>query len=52
MSGIVDPAVGGNESGDYLLFGINRDRSFEEMFSDLAGSFGEIMTAVPARKAG
>lgn len=52
MPGIVDPAVRGNESSDDLLFGINRDRSFQEMFSDLTGSFGEIVTAVSAGKAG
>ena len=35
---IMNPAFGSNESGDDLLIGINRDRGFQEMFSDLAGS--------------
>jgi len=52
MSGIVDPTVRGNKSGDYLLLGINGDRSFEEMFSELTGPFGEIMAAVTAGKTG
>ena len=52
MSGIVDPAVGCNESGDHLLIGINWDRSFQELFSDFTGSFREIMAAVSARKTG
>jgi hypothetical protein len=52
MSGVVDTAVRGNEPGDDLLFGINRDRSFQEMFSDLTGSFGEVVTAISAGKAG
>lgn len=52
MPGIVDSAVRGNEPGDDLLFGINRDRSFQEMFSDFTGSLGEIMAAVPAGKTG
>jgi hypothetical protein len=39
MSGIVDPAVGGYESGNHLLLGINGDRRFHKMFSDFAGSF-------------
>ena len=52
MSGVVDTAVRGNEPGDDLLFGINRDWSFQEMFSDLTGSFGEVVTAISAGKAG
>jgi hypothetical protein len=48
----VDPAFRGNEPGDDLLFGINRNRCFEEMFSDLTGSFGDVMAAVSAGKAG
>ena len=35
MPGIVDPAVRGNKTGNHLLLGINGDRSFQEMFSDL-----------------
>jgi hypothetical protein len=46
MSGIVDPAVRGNKSGNHLLIGINRDRSFEEMFSDLTRSDRVIMAAI------
>jgi hypothetical protein len=52
MSGIMDPTVRGNEPGDHLLIGINRDRSFAEMFSELAGSFRVIMAAIPAGKSG
>ena len=52
MLGIVDPAVGCNESGNHLLVCIKRDRSFQEMFSDFTGSFREIMAAVSARKSG
>ena len=52
MPGIVDPAFRSDEPGNYLLIGVNRDRSFQEMFSDLAGSFREIMAAVSARKSG
>lgn len=52
MPSVVDPALRGYESGDHLLIGIDGDRSFQEMFSDLTGSFREIMTAVPTRKSG
>jgi hypothetical protein len=34
----MDPAFRRDESGDNLVVGINRDRGFQEMFSDLAGS--------------
>jgi hypothetical protein len=52
MSGIMDPAFRGNEPGNHLEIGINRDRSFDEMFSDLPGSFGEIVAAITTGKAG
>jgi len=38
VPGIVDPAFGSDEAGYHLLIGINRDRSFQEMLSNLAGS--------------
>ena len=50
MSCIVDSAFRSNEPGDHLFIGINRDRSFEEMFSNFTGSFREIMATVPACK--
>ena len=37
MSGIVDPAMRGNESGDDLLFGICGDSHFQELFSEFIG---------------
>jgi len=52
MTGIVDPAFRGNEPGNRMKIGINRDRSFDEMFSDLLGSFGEIVAAITTGKAG
>lgn len=52
MPGIVAMAVGCNESGKLMLIGIDRDRSFREMFSNLTGSFREIIAAVPVRKSG
>ena len=52
MPGVVDPAFWGDESGNYLLIGINRDRSFEEMFPNFSCSLREIMAAVSARKPG
>jgi hypothetical protein len=38
MPGIVNPAFRGDEPGDNLLIGVNRNRSFQEMFSNLPGS--------------
>jgi hypothetical protein len=52
MSGIVDPVVRGNEPGNHLLISINRDRCFQEMFSDLPGSGGIIVATVSAGKTG
>jgi hypothetical protein len=48
----MNPAFGGNESGDDLLIGINRDRSFQEMLSNLAGSDRVIVTGISAGKPG
>jgi hypothetical protein len=42
------PAVRGNEPGNLLLIGINRDRSFDEMFSDFTGSRRVVIAAVSA----
>jgi len=38
MPGIVDRAFGRDEPGDHLFVGVNGDRSFQEMLSNLAGS--------------
>jgi hypothetical protein len=38
VPGIVDPDFRGDKTGDTLVTGANRDQSFQEMFSDLAGS--------------
>ena len=50
MPGIMDPAFGRDESGDHPLIGIHRDRGFEEMLANLAGSGRIIMTTVPTGK--
>jgi len=52
MPGIMDPAFGSDEPGDHPLLGIHRDRSFEEMLPNLAGSGRVIMTTVPTGKSG
>ena len=52
MPGIMDSTFRGYKSGDNLLIGIDRDRSFQEMFSEFPGSFREIMAAVSASKSG
>jgi hypothetical protein len=52
MPGIVDPAFGSDKPGDNLLIGINRNRSFQEMFSSLAGSGWVIVTWISAGKPG
>ena len=49
---IVDLAFRSDESGYYLLIGINRDRNFQEMFPDLAGSGGVIMAGITAGEPG
>jgi hypothetical protein len=36
VPGIVNPAFGSDEPSDNLLIGVNRDRSFQEMFSNLS----------------
>lgn len=38
MKDIMDRMVGDLETGDNLLISINRDRGFQEWFSDLTGS--------------
>ncbi len=40
------------ESGDNLLIDIDDNRDFQEMFSDLSGSFRVIMAAIPTGKSG
>jgi len=52
MPGIMDPAFGSDESGDHPLIGINRDRSFEEMLSDLPRSDRVIVAGISAGKPG
>jgi len=52
MTDIMDPAFRDKESCNNLQIGINRDRGFQEMFSDLASSFGEVMTAIAAGETG
>lgn len=48
----MNPAFGSNESGDDLLIGINRDRGFQEMLSNLAGSDRVIVAGISAGKPG
>jgi len=48
----MDPAFGSNEPGDHLLIGINRDRGFQEMLSNLAGSDRVIVAGISAGKPG
>jgi hypothetical protein len=52
VSSVMDPAFRGNKTSYNLLISINRDRCFQEMFSNLPGSFREIMAAVPTCKSG
>ena len=52
VPGIVNPAFWSDKPGDNLLFGVNRDRSFQEMFSNLAGSGWVIVTRITAGKPG
>ena len=49
---IVDTAFGSNKSGDHLLIGINRDRGFQEMLSNLASSDRVIVAGISAGKPG
>jgi len=49
---VVNPAFRYRESGNYLLIGIDSNRSFQEMFSDFSGSYGVIMTGIPAGEPG
>jgi len=39
MSGVMDSAFRYHESDDNLLIDIDNNRGFQEMFSDLSGSF-------------
>jgi hypothetical protein len=52
MSGIMDSAFRYYESDDNLLTDIDNNRGFQEMFSDLSGSFRVIMTTISAGKSG
>jgi len=52
MPGIVNPAFRSDETGNYLLIGIHRDRSFQEMFSSLPGSGWVIVTWISTGKPG
>ena len=49
--GIMNPAFRYHESGNDLLIDIDNDRGFQEMFSDLSGSFRVIMAAVSTGEA-
>jgi len=51
MPGIMDPAVGCNESGNCPLIGTNRDRNFQEIFSELANPSGIIVVAISTGEA-
>ena len=48
----MDPTVRGDETGNYLSFGINGDRRFEKVFAEFPGSFWKIMAAISAGKPG
>jgi hypothetical protein len=50
--GIMDSAFRYHESGDNLLINVDRNRGFQEMFSDLSGSFRVIVTTISAGKPG
>ena len=52
MPGIVNPAFRSDKTGNYLLIGIHRDRSFQEMFSSLPGSGWVIVTWISTGKPG
>jgi hypothetical protein len=52
MSGIMDPAFRGDKPGNHLQVGINRDRRFEEVFSNFSGPFRKIVAAISAGKSG
>lgn len=49
---VVNPAFRYCKSGNYLLIGIDSNRSFQEMFSDFSGSDGVIMTGISAGEPG
>jgi hypothetical protein len=46
IPGIMDPAFRSDDPGDHPQIGINLDRSFQEMLSDISGSGGVILAAV------
>jgi hypothetical protein len=52
MLRVVNPTFRGRKSGNYLLLGIDSNRSFQEMFSDFTCSDGVIMTGIPAGEPG
>jgi hypothetical protein len=52
MLRIVNPTFRYRESCNYLLIGIDSNRSFQEMFSDFSGSDGVIMTGITAGEPG
>ena len=52
MPGIVNPAFRRDEPGDRLFIGINRDRSFQEMLPNFAGSGRVIVTRISTGKSG
>jgi len=52
VPGIVNPTFRSDEPGDHLSFGVDRDRSFQEMFPDFAGSGRVVMTRISAGKPG
>jgi hypothetical protein len=52
MLGFMDAVLGYHESGDDLLVSIDSNRSFQEMFSQLSGSDGIVMTRISAGEPG
>jgi len=52
VPGIVNPAFGSDEFGDHPLIGVNRNRCFQEMLSNLPGSYRIIITRISAGKPG
>jgi len=46
----MDPAIRSHEPGNDLEIRINRDRSFQELFSEFPLSFRKIVTTVSAGK--
>jgi hypothetical protein len=52
ISGIMNPAFRSNKPGYHSLIGINSNRRFQEMLSNLASSDGVIMAGVSSGKPG